>query len=399
MNWLSLFLGLIWSAVISANASAVERSPARDLLDAREYTAAEEAALAAIADLDDGDPLYDRALVSPLTDLGDARMSLGDLAGAIEAYDRARHLLRVNEGFATNQEVDILLREADAFEQLGDYETANDRHEAAFNTRVKLGTDDVSIATAYVGLAEWYRENLHLTLASTMYTEALDLLTPDDPVHQAMRAKILVELGRVHQERYWPEPGQTRNAFHPRPEGRLWIDYFAGDNIVESRRRYRFKSVVAFKRAVRTYEKLDDTPTRDVIEAKLAYADILNLYREVGASRDRYRDAYLFLEENEPSLIDEYFAEPAIIFQPHPGSPNRYGAYGDEDRRGRIEFSVTVTRKGYVRKIKTVDVQAPPETFLYKYRKAARGGRYRPAYVDGRPVDTEGVKVVFNFPY
>lgn len=60
---------------------------------------------------------------------------------------------------------------------------------------------------------------------------------------------------------------------------------------------------------------------------------------------------------------------------------------------------MTVTRRGYVRKIKPIDVQAPPETFLYKYRKAAREGRYRPAYVDGKPIDTTGVKVVFNFPY
>ena len=194
-------------------------------------------------------------------------------------------------------------------------------------------------------------------------------------------------------------PGQSRNAFHTRPEGKFWIDYFARDNIVESRRRYRFKSVVAFKRAVQTYAKLDDISVREVVEAKLAYADLLNLYREVGASRDRYRDAYRFLAENKPALLDEYFAEPAIIFQPHPGSPHPYGAHGADDRQGRIEFSVTVTRRGYVRKIKPIDVQAPPETFLYKYRKAAREGRYRPAYVDGKPIDTTGVKVVFNFPY
>ena len=85
------------------------------------------------------------------------------------------------------------------------------------------------------------------------------------------------------------------------------------------------------------------------------------------------------------------------LFQPHPGSPTYNTDFAP--RYGRIDFTATVTRKGFVRDIRLAEIDAETDVLVFKYRGAAREGRYRPRYLDGKPVDTPNVPISFSFKY
>ena len=385
-------------AGVAAVANDGEVSQARSQLDAREYKAAQDLALSAIAELDDRDPLYDEALVEPYRVLGDARMGLEDWTGALEAYDRAKHLLRVNDGLKTTDEIDILYQEARALVNLGDHTTANHRQETAFGINVALFGKTPEVVPGLVRLGEWYRETLHLSMAARMYQEAVNIVEANPDVDEGLRAQLLYELGGVHKERHWPTSGQSPTLFVPRPLGRSWSVMFDSDpNIANQHRRYRMKGLHALRRAMRAYEAYEAATPHELTRARLAYADLLTLYRKHRPADDLYAASWRYLSDTAPELLDEFFGRPISLFQPHPGSPT----YNDEyaPRFGRIDFTATVTRKGFVRRIRVVEVDAPSDVLFYKYRGAAREGRYRPRYVDGKPVDTRDVPITFSFKY
>ena len=56
---------------------------------------------------------------------------------ALEAYDRARYVTRLGEGVQSVRQTAILHREANALAAIGDYATANDRHEFAYDLSLR----------------------------------------------------------------------------------------------------------------------------------------------------------------------------------------------------------------------------------------------------------------------
>jgi tetratricopeptide (TPR) repeat protein len=116
---------------------------------------------------------YDRSLAQPLMLLGDALSGQGKYAEALPTYERARHVIRVNDGLHSPEQVDVLYREASALAALGDIEEANGRQEYAYETLFRNHDKyDAALVPGVLRLAAWYEQTLNLFAARQLYEYA-----------------------------------------------------------------------------------------------------------------------------------------------------------------------------------------------------------------------------------
>lgn len=379
-----------------ANTVAQSLTEAERQLNAREFEAASTLATQLVAEIEADGSQYDRMLVEPLRLLGDAHVGLGDTAAALVAYERARHIVRTTDGLDTPAQVPILELEAAVFESLRDWKSANDRHETIFNLALARHGRTPALVPALVRLADWYRENRLLHVANEMYIDAVELLEAVEPMDAKAVGEIYHKIGLTYREYRWPAAGQRTVRIVPMSGMRIW-----GGNRAYTRRYAgiagMFKGTKALKKATSSLQQSRQATLDQVLESILDDGDTLTLFQRYGRARGRYADAFEYLSETHPEQIAEIFAEPVPIFEPHPGNLRMSRASGP-GLPARIEFSVTVNKRGAVRRIKTLAVE-PPGLTIYDYRRAARETRYRPAIVDGKPVAVDGVPIVFDFKY
>ena len=158
----------------------------RDQIAGREYASVAAQAERLVADIESRTDRYDPALVEPLTLLGDARLGMDQHQTALDAYDRAKHVLRIAEGPQSLEQLRLLYREAVALDALGDRSGANERHEFAYSLRRREhGDDTLELLPAINDLIAWYRHHYKFRPAQILYESALDILRdnyePDDP--------------------------------------------------------------------------------------------------------------------------------------------------------------------------------------------------------------------------
>ena len=399
LNWLSLVLLSLTPAYANTQMTPINTEPstgsaALAQLEAGEYRAALALAQAEVAAIEASGTNYDRPLVEPLTVIGDAYLQLDDAPAAMQAYERARYVVRMNDGLDAASQVGILHREARAFVKMGNHTAANDRYETAYLVRLKHLGHTLELVPGQIQLADWYRSNRQLGVAMALYRDSMDLIEQADPVNERLRAQLHRKIGLTYREYRWPAKGQRTRFITPKPGGRMWHDpSLVHRNLNEWRRHVGTK---ALKRATASLRETD-AGAGEIVNSILELADSLMMYRIYRQAFEHYESAYELAVADAPQLVDALFERPKLLFQPHPGSL-RDASTGRPPVPGRIEFSVSVDRKGRVRNIKTVHVE-PKGVLVFPYRRAVRNGRYRPALRDGKSVDAHNIKAVFKFQY
>ena len=85
-----------------------------------------------ILDIEDSRSRYAPELIQPLSILGKAQMATGDYMQAVETFDRAIHLTRINSGLFAPEQVPLVYLQADAYVAMSDLRNAQQREEYAF---------------------------------------------------------------------------------------------------------------------------------------------------------------------------------------------------------------------------------------------------------------------------
>ena len=121
---------------------------------------------------------YDPELIEPLVLRGDAYAGKGEHDKALDQYQRATHLSRVNDGLNAASQVPIVYREAASFKAMQDFEQANDREEYAYHVLTRAhGAYDPEVLPGVYHLAAWYTQTNNVFSARAMYEHALNILT------------------------------------------------------------------------------------------------------------------------------------------------------------------------------------------------------------------------------
>ena len=359
-------------------------------LEVGEHAAVAAGAERLIAAIEARSGRYDPALVEPLTLLGDAQMGLDDPAAALTAYDRAKHIARIDDGVQGLEQMELLYREAAALAASGDRAGANDRHEFAYSLQARVhgeGTDEL-IPAAY-RLIDWYSHNYKFRAAQVLYEQIIDTAKRAYPYADPRIISAIRGYANTYRQRRFGSRNLGRGGFRAWPPGHPKDPpWYSHSNFVRGRK--ALQEVLELTQAA----AMSDA---DVATAMVEFADWNLLYHYHGTAMRHYRRAWALLE-SDPVRRAELFEKPNPLYLRLPNDPAKVSEPIGTPQRGIVELALNISHRGDVLGRKTLRAE-PRNIMEYRLRRAAKLARYRPAFQSGRPVPRRGLKLAFEYQY
>jgi tetratricopeptide (TPR) repeat protein len=336
---------------------------------------------------------FDPRLVRPLTLLGDAHAGRGEYGRALELYQRALHLNRVNAGLNSPEQVEIVYREANVFKALGDFQRANDREEYAYHvlTRAHDPMDEALLPGLY-HLARWYERTSNVFAARALYEHAIEIIGENGKLDTPSAIPALRGVASTYRmERFPPfyvsDLGESQTGIVTTTMDQpISINNFpAGE--------------AALQKVVKIRQAEPDADPATVAEAVLELADWYTLFDKRQRAEPLYAHAWELMKQADSVDAVAFFGEPALLYFPAPENPSPPPS-GQRGARttGYVEVAFDVTEEGYVRDLTTV-ASEPDGLMDFRVRKSLRVARYRPMLVEGVPVAKEAHTYRHEFPY
>jgi tetratricopeptide (TPR) repeat protein len=339
---------------------------------------------------------YAPELIEPLTLLGDAHTGKGEHEIALDHYQRATHLSRVNDGLNSASQIPSVYREAASFRAMQDFEEANDREEYAYHVLTKAhGSYDKAILPGVYHLAEWYSQTNNVFSARAMYEHALNILSANGeqqsiaalPAYRGIAASYRLERFPPFYVSGSSDASAMRSQFEPE-----YVDTVSINNFPSGER--------ALQKIIAIYRENPERYGPQVqIEAILDLADWYLLWDKYSRAHPLYAHAYAMVEEIEGIQPEDVFAAPKLLHFPAPKPPTMppprlRGA----QQQGVVEITFEVSKNGHVRDMSTV-VSQPEGMMDFRVRKSLRMSRYRPVLTGGLPTAHAEHRYQYNFAY
>ena len=316
-------------------------------------------------------------LVSPLWGLGRVYLEAGYGPLAIETYERALHIKKVNEGLHGADQSELLDEMGEAFLALGDTARALDMQEARVSLaeRNYPGDDLGKLPALYDRARMLERVGKHIE-ATAKYRRIISLI---ERVEGSRSLELLPALSRIS------------DVF-------LYNKMIDGLQGADQAKRYVRRAVYLVKK------NPDATPTQKA-DAYLAMGDYLSLKSNNRHLALRYyRDAWGFLTEaGLEAERSERFARPVPINDVPDNSTMAFralvGSVSDPvGRDGIVELAYDVTERGAADNVRVVHSE-PSD-----YRDAVVSYHlsrvlFRPAFADGEPVVSSDNRYRVAFKY
>ena len=370
-------------------------------LETSEYRDAARTINTSVAMLEEHVGRYDPMLVEPLTILGQALHGQGEYPAAIDAYQRAVHVARINGGLHSTEQVPIIYQEADSWVATGDLEHANERHVYAYETLLRAyGPQSVEMVPGMYKLAHWYSQQNNIFSARGLYQYAAHALSLAYGMQDITLIPALQGIAKTYRlERFPP---------YQNPSQSVVVGFSAGPSprAVRGGRGMdvnRFSDGEgALQQVVRIQEANPEATVRDLAVAVLELADWNLLFERWTRAFTLYEFSYKMVAEQGQATEEQlasYFGEPRPLYLPLPGGPTAPPTgFLAVPTQGFVEMAYTVTERGQVQKLKTV-ASEPPELMDFKVRKAMRHARFRPRIEAGIAVSTANLIFRHRFQY
>jgi tetratricopeptide (TPR) repeat protein len=342
---------------------------------------------------------FENGLVRPLTLLGDAYVGKGEFVTALEHYQRAIHLSRVNDGLNSPTQVEIVYREAHALKALGEFRQANDREEYAYHvlTRAHDPTDEKLLPGIY-HLAQWYERTSNVFAARALYQHAVTIISANEKLDTPEAIPAFQGLASSYRmERF---PSFLRTDMEPAGASGVMANTGGTGGVQQQLSVNNFPAgEAALQRIVRIRQAQQPFDQLALAEAVLELADWYTLFDKPQRSVPLYAHAWELLEGIEGYDVASRFAQPELLYFPTPENPSAPAAVdrGAADT-GYVEVAFDVTDTGHVRSLNTVG-SLPDGLMDFRVRKSLRVARYRPMLVDGVPVAKQAHVYRHEFPY
>jgi tetratricopeptide (TPR) repeat protein len=300
--------------------------------------------------------------------LGDANMGRSQYVEALQHYQRATHLARVNAGLKSPDQVPIVYREAAALKALAQYEEANDREEYAYQIlSAQASPNDLGLLPALYRLADWYLATGNAFAARGLYERAIRTYQVNGKGETEAAVPALQGLANTYRIERFPTSyaaSQESAAVAADLDQPLSVNNFpAGE--------------AALQTVVRIRQQTAEGNGMPLVEAILDLADWYTLFQKPQRADPLYAHAFELMAQIPDADRAAYFARPKLLYVPDPGS---------------------VTEGGYVRDLVTIAAE-PADLMDVRVRRSVRVARYRPALVDGVPVASANVTYRHEFPY
>lgn len=352
--------------------------------------------------------------------LGALLMQQGDLEGAAAAFEKSLHILRINEGLYSTEQIRVMGELIEVQLGLGNLQRAHELHAAMLHQQKGLyGKGDSAYIAALLEWADW---NVDLLLvpgsdfpetggkqgdrfsqtlidAQANYIEAIKLIRTSGSqpavderlIHAEKKLAAINYIANtrtgISQARFSPMLEET-NPFtaEKRREDRAEMAYF-------------FNGSNALKRAIAYSLESPQPDYLSIAEQMMALGDWNLLFDRRAAALSIYEDAFEVLDAVQASEEDiRRVMTPGMqVMTP---SALSGGNLAGNAFNGYIDVEFTVSKFGIATSPEIIAVSgedASPVTSAL-IRKI-RNERFRPAFIDGSATSGENVKLRYYYSY
>lgn len=362
---------------------------------------------------------WGEGMVGELMQLGQALQREGDHQQAVEVFDRALHVTRINQGLESLAQIRPVRELVDSHLALGQWEEADrQQHYSLYVHTRNLGKDNPELVPELERLARWSISSFyrglgeqplaHLVNAYGLYAAAHRLVEEHQPLDDPRRPELLNKLAGVAYV-------LSRRNIGERPDVQRAVSRAVDEVLVlDPSDRTRSLAVTngyshgeeALLRLTELYARPEMQDMED-IEQRRARAlarlgDWYLLFDRRRAATERYREAWNVLAEEDPRAAAGFFSE--VVFLPgfttfvEEQKSSITDLDGEEPNLGYLDLQLDISRYGSTRNVSVVGEQPEMDGRMSRtLQREVQNSTLRPRMVDGEPVDTEAV--VYRIPY
>ena len=375
----------------------------QNALNAGEANNAKAELSAYIEQIEDATHRYSPDLIAPLVLLGDTQMIEKDYASAVDSFGRAVHIDRVANGLHSSTQAEIIYKEADALEAMGNLGAANDREMYAYEVQARRHEpDSMDLLPATFRMADWHLKTSSILAARDMYEQATGILEANEALQGKSAIRALRGAAQTYRlERFppmyaTPERDTSEGGFNPGPPAQ---DPF-------HQRQQREILINNFPKGQKTLSQVTslilDDPTSTVSEKASALIDMGDwflLFYKADRALPLYLEALALLDEAGLETEAARLATPELLHFPAPPPPSLPPVDKRESpQTGHVTVSYTITPNGDVHDLATVETE-PKDLMEFRVRRSMRDARFRPPMLEGKLIASDTQSFTYEFQY
>ncbi|GAB5452028.1 MAG: hypothetical protein Hals2KO_23560 [Halioglobus sp.] len=358
---------------------------------------------------------YGASLSETLSDLARHHEARGEHGQALSLYRRALHLLRVNQGLNSEQQVPLVRAELGLYQKLGDLDALDDRYEYYFRLlgAGKPPLTDLRVR-ATLSYLRWQREALRQGMAAGAQKRMLNALSLNETllelVRQSRSQASLAEDASAEHDRWLLDAtlSQVNNLyvlqeFFPPQEQDDWLIEAGSGAAAMQQPSFEEYITLRVQRLRRGAMNLGATLLEQSMaelgsgasamqraQLALALGDWYQWYGLRAYAANHYRLAReLLLSAGATGTLREAFGEPVEL--PATGVFRRYHTPDPQAQSAlRLRFDVSAT--GRSSNIEVVAAPEGAERAASSAARALRAVRFRPRWLNGEAEAMSGLE-------
>jgi tetratricopeptide (TPR) repeat protein len=395
-----------------AQADETELASAQALLDIERYQRA-------VQDLEFNGGAWDQSLSEELLGYGAVLQQQGEHEQAVQIFDRAAHLARVNFGLDALEQIPALRGRITSHLAMGEWEEADRQQQYAYYVHTRaMDRSNPELPDALVEYARWsmtsYFRGLgefpHVRLvdAFRLYGAAHALAVEHHRSDPDLQMTYLNDMAGTAYLVARTNAVQVANA---QPNARGFNEFAAVDASMLDAYRYRSSGFnqgeAALIKAIELQAGLtgDLYSTEKHAEALAKLGDWYLLFERRQAAMRLYTEAWQLLEAESPEQAQTFFATVQLLPQFSSFSEQRRaaaarGRMAPASERGYVDLAFDVSQYGRLGNIEVMQIDPPDEEpRIHRLLRDLRQSVVRPRFENGEPVDVAGVTMRMPYRY
>jgi hypothetical protein len=370
--------------------------------------------LQAVQNVESDGGAYAADLAEPLEDMGRALQTENKHAEAMQLFDRALHLSRINEGLYSPTQLPLLASMIESELAMGRLQQVDDKQDYRFRMQHRIyEPGDPALTDAIMEYTEWQRQAYLDGFAGPAYRrvvtiydvhdreiERMEADDPTDPrllphLYQRMRAEYLVAEYEGEKEPEF-QINITRSA-----------DAMFAMSTDLAARRFDYLKEFNYRNGIRTMERIievfeaqEHPDPMELARARIALGDWHMWWDAKARALQNYEAAWAILaaDAGGPEAADALFATPVELPEEpvfHPGEITSL-----DERRAHATVLIDVSRTGAAEEIEIVQ-QEPPDDMGARVVlfNMLRDMRFRPIVREGKAIAASAVVRDYRYEY
>lgn len=348
-----------------------------------QFDAAQQNFQSAIEIIEQNEDRLNEQLINPLKGLGASQLESGrpDLAGS--TFGRAVHVTHVNDGPHNLEQIDILESLAEANLRMGAIDEARQIQDMIFSlVQREYSANSLDMVEPLMRRAAWQHRAGLIGDERTTLRRVVRIIETEVGKNDLMLIEPLTKLGKTF---FYVDLTGTVYQQSAVTTGEIY-----------------------FKRALRIATENPDADWKIVADTSLALADYYMLEGNEQRARKVYVETWELLDtddERRAYRADNLETVSVLrqnAFRPFVSGPSveSVNNLGESMRQGNITIEYAVSARGRAVDLKVIEAQpAEFEEMLRGVGRELRTRVFRPRFVDGEPVMTEGQLAIHKFFY